>query len=98
MLNRSQIYFYIALSCLPILLDLGKYQKKKEISVQPPNKRYDSQKWKFVFPLLKISSLIFSAWSSEREPEQLFQLLETIFQALDKLARRHQVFKVETIG
>ena len=40
----------------------------------------------------------FSAWSSEREPEQVFTLLETIFQTFDKIARRRSVFKVETIG
>jgi class 3 adenylate cyclase len=40
----------------------------------------------------------FTPWSSEREPEQVFTLLETIFQAFDKLARRRTVFKVETIG
>ena len=39
----------------------------------------------------------FSAWSSEREPEQVFTLLESIFQTFDKLARRRAVFKVETI-
>jgi class 3 adenylate cyclase len=40
----------------------------------------------------------FSAWSSERAPEQIFTLLETIFQTFDKIARRRSVFKVETIG
>jgi hypothetical protein len=29
----------------------------------------------------------FSAWSSEREPEQVFTLLETVFRTFDKLAR-----------
>jgi class 3 adenylate cyclase len=40
----------------------------------------------------------FTAWSSSREPIQVFQLLETIFAAFDKLAKQHGVFKVETIG
>ena len=40
----------------------------------------------------------FSAWSSEREPEQVFTLLENVFQAFDKLAHKRKVFKVETIG
>ena len=40
----------------------------------------------------------FSAWSSEREPEQVFTLLENVFQTFDKLARRRNVFKVETVG
>eukprot|EP00538_Stauroneis_constricta_P006140 CAMPEP_0119570654 /NCGR_PEP_ID=MMETSP1352-20130426/43720_1 /TAXON_ID=265584 /ORGANISM="Stauroneis constricta, Strain CCMP1120" /LENGTH=1723 /DNA_ID=CAMNT_0007620323 /DNA_START=525 /DNA_END=5699 /DNA_ORIENTATION=+ len=40
----------------------------------------------------------FSPWSSEREPAQVFTLLESIFQTMDALARRRGVFKVETIG
>eukprot|EP00980_Cylindrotheca_fusiformis_P016356 scaffold4870_cov135-Cylindrotheca_fusiformis.AAC.6 len=40
----------------------------------------------------------FTAWSSAREPHQVFILLETIYGAFDKLAYRHSVFKVETVG
>jgi class 3 adenylate cyclase len=40
----------------------------------------------------------FTAWSSEREPSQVFKLLETIYSAFDNIARRLHVFKVETIG
>jgi class 3 adenylate cyclase len=40
----------------------------------------------------------FTAWSSEREPAQVFQLLETIYHAFDKIAKKKRVFKVETIG
>lgn len=40
----------------------------------------------------------FTAWSSIREPSQVFLLLETIFQAFDKIAQRRRVFKVETVG
>eukprot|EP00980_Cylindrotheca_fusiformis_P011171 scaffold2563_cov124-Cylindrotheca_fusiformis.AAC.2 len=40
----------------------------------------------------------FTAWSSEREPEQVFTLLQTIFQAFDRLARKRDIFKVEAIG
>jgi hypothetical protein len=38
----------------------------------------------------------FTAWSSEREPQQVFLLLETVFGVLDKIAKRGRVFKVET--
>jgi hypothetical protein len=38
----------------------------------------------------------FTAWSSEREPQQVFLLLETVFGVLDKIAKRSRVFKVET--
>ena len=40
----------------------------------------------------------FTAWSSVREPSQVFILLETIFQAFDEIARKRRVFKVETVG
>ncbi|KAG7363095.1 family 3 adenylate cyclase [Nitzschia inconspicua] len=40
----------------------------------------------------------FTAWSSEREPEQVFALLQTLYQSFDRLAKKRGVFKVETIG
>jgi len=40
----------------------------------------------------------FTAWSSSREPEQVFVLLENLYRAFDKIAVRRKVFKVETIG
>lgn len=40
----------------------------------------------------------FTAWSSTREPFQVFELLETLFTSFDKLAVRRRVFKVETVG
>lgn len=40
----------------------------------------------------------FTAWSSVREPAQVFTLLETIYNAFDAIAKRRGVFKVETIG
>jgi class 3 adenylate cyclase len=40
----------------------------------------------------------FTAWSSQREPAQVFTLLERIYNAFDKVAKRRNVFKVETIG
>ena len=40
----------------------------------------------------------FTAWSSEREPTQVFLLLESLYGAYDQLARSMGVFKVETIG
>ena len=36
----------------------------------------------------------FTAWSSTREPTQVFDLLESIFQCFDKVARRRGIFKV----
>jgi len=40
----------------------------------------------------------FTAWSSARQPPEVFVLLETLYSAFDKIARRMDVFKVETIG
>eukprot|EP00526_Cylindrotheca_closterium_P003860 CAMPEP_0113601554 /NCGR_PEP_ID=MMETSP0017_2-20120614/292_1 /TAXON_ID=2856 /ORGANISM="Cylindrotheca closterium" /LENGTH=1159 /DNA_ID=CAMNT_0000509857 /DNA_START=105 /DNA_END=3584 /DNA_ORIENTATION=- /assembly_acc=CAM_ASM_000147 len=40
----------------------------------------------------------FTAWSSQREPSQVFILLETIYRNFDKIATKRKVFKVETIG
>jgi Adenylate and Guanylate cyclase catalytic domain len=36
----------------------------------------------------------FTAWSSVREPSQVFMLLETLFHAFDALATKRRVFKV----
>lgn len=38
----------------------------------------------------------FTAWSSVREPSQVFTLLETLYRAFDQIAKRRRVFKVET--
>jgi class 3 adenylate cyclase len=40
----------------------------------------------------------FTAWSSIREPCQVFTLLETVYGVFDSIARKKKVFKVETIG
>lgn len=40
----------------------------------------------------------FTAWSSEREPSQVFQLLETVYQTFDRIALQCGIFKIETIG
>lgn len=40
----------------------------------------------------------FTAWSSARDPSQVFILLETIYHEFDAIAKRRRVFKVEVIG
>jgi class 3 adenylate cyclase len=40
----------------------------------------------------------FTAWSSVREPTQVFMLLETLYRAFDRIANQRGVFKVETVG
>ncbi|CAB9500805.1 Receptor-type guanylate cyclase gcy [Seminavis robusta] len=40
----------------------------------------------------------FTAWSSTREPAEVFELLQTLYGAFDEIAKKRKVFKVETIG
>jgi class 3 adenylate cyclase len=40
----------------------------------------------------------FTAWSSARQPTQVFPLLESVYSAFDESAQKQEVFKVETIG
>jgi Adenylate and Guanylate cyclase catalytic domain len=40
----------------------------------------------------------FTAWSSERDPSQVFMLLESLYHAFDVVASQLGDFKVETIG
>jgi class 3 adenylate cyclase len=40
----------------------------------------------------------FTAWCSEREPSQVFILLENLYHAFDTVAEELGIFKVETIG
>ena len=40
----------------------------------------------------------FTAWSSTREPSQVFALLEGIYREFDLIAKRRRVFKVEVVG
>ena len=38
----------------------------------------------------------FTSWSSQRDPEQVFTLLQSIFKAFDRAARKRRVFKVSS--
>ncbi|CAJ1946025.1 unnamed protein product [Cylindrotheca closterium] len=40
----------------------------------------------------------FTKWSSTRQPTEVFVLLETLYGSFDKIAKKMNVFKVETIG
>lgn len=39
----------------------------------------------------------FTQWSSTRDPEHVFQLLETLYKAFDEIAKRRRVFKVSCV-
>lgn len=50
-------------------------------------------------PAISVSDITgFTAWCAEREPSQVFVLLESIYSAYDTIAKKRKVFKVETIG
>jgi class 3 adenylate cyclase len=40
----------------------------------------------------------FTAWSSAREPNQVFMLLESVYGTFDQIVKRRRIFKVETVG
>lgn len=40
----------------------------------------------------------FTAWSSEREPSEVFQLLQSVYLEFDAAARQLGLFKLETIA
>lgn len=40
----------------------------------------------------------FTKWSSERNPVEVFKLLETLYGQFDRIAKRRKVFKVETVS
>jgi class 3 adenylate cyclase len=40
----------------------------------------------------------FTAWSSARDPTQVFALLEVIYHSYDQMAKKRGVFKLETVG
>jgi class 3 adenylate cyclase len=42
--------------------------------------------------------MCFAIFDSSREPTQVFELLQSIYQAFDAIAKERKVFKVETVG
>ena len=40
----------------------------------------------------------FTQWSSGRQPDEVFELLETIYAAFDRIANKRKVYKIETVG
>lgn len=52
----------------------------------------------YAFSHIFFASSGFTQWSAARTPVDVFELLETLYGAFDKIAKRRGVFKVETIG
>ena len=51
------------------------------------------------FSLQMFADLVgFTAWSSDRQPEDVFLLLETLYERYDTIAKEFNIFKVETVG
>jgi len=40
----------------------------------------------------------FTKWCANRQPVEVFTLLETLYGEFDKVAQRRRVYKVETVG
>lgn len=40
----------------------------------------------------------FNSWSADREPSQVFSLLETVYGVFDEIAEKHKVYKIETVS
>lgn len=40
----------------------------------------------------------FARWSSNRNPKEVFDLLESLFGAFDEIARRQKIYKIENTG
>eukprot|EP00934_Nitzschia_sp_Nitz4_P004178 Nitzschia sp. Nitz4//scaffold273_size25297//1398//4964//NITZ4_008313-RA/size25297-processed-gene-0.16-mRNA-1//1//CDS//3329545238//4168//frame0 len=76
--------------------DIGGSTKSKQNGMT-----FDSQPIADLFPSATVmfaDIVNFTAWSSTREPSQVFILLESVYGSFDKLAAKRGVFKVETIG
>jgi class 3 adenylate cyclase len=99
-------------SHMPIMLEPQKYRLKHYLDEDGPAADYAKEVHESVdilqgrpiadlFPnttVMFADIAGFTAWSSVREPSQVFTLLETIYRAFDKSAKRGKVFKVETVG
>ena len=104
--DNSFILFDSAKNRLLSFLDKGSISRRSSANslsgpvADPPNGPVD-QPIADSFPnctVLFADIAGFTAWSSLREPTQVFTLLESVYQAFDKIARKRGVFKVETVG
>ncbi|CAB9514914.1 Receptor-type guanylate cyclase gcy [Seminavis robusta] len=76
-------------------------QDDKNTAVNVAAGVYDTKPIADLFPactVLFADIVGFTAWSSVREPSQVFVLLETLYASFDSIAKRRRIFKVETIG
>eukprot|EP00526_Cylindrotheca_closterium_P003919 CAMPEP_0113631220 /NCGR_PEP_ID=MMETSP0017_2-20120614/16224_1 /TAXON_ID=2856 /ORGANISM="Cylindrotheca closterium" /LENGTH=1165 /DNA_ID=CAMNT_0000541721 /DNA_START=11 /DNA_END=3511 /DNA_ORIENTATION=- /assembly_acc=CAM_ASM_000147 len=78
---------------------LNNFLVEKNETVEKPNKRRKPIADLFPETTVMFADIVgFTAWSSMREPSQVFMLLESIYRDFDNIANRRKVFKVETVG
>jgi len=92
------------------LVDTPANQLKRFLSHPIPSKNYDLNMVSELDVMDPIAEVFenttvmiadiegFTAWCSEREPTQVFRLLETVYRAFDLEGSKAGVFKVETVG
>ncbi|KAL3920421.1 MAG: hypothetical protein SGILL_003273 [Bacillariaceae sp.] len=83
------------------ILDETRVMKDGHGSKGPSHDTEDSHALAELFPHVTIFMADisgFTAWASVREPHQVFSFLEKVFGQFDAAAKKHKVFKVETIG
>ena len=77
------------------------YLGKEQLNKGMPESNFTNKPIADFFPdttIIFADIVGFTAWSSTREPTQVFTLLETIYHAFDEIANQRRVFKVETVG
>ncbi len=88
----------------PTKARLKTYLNDGEQEPEVPSERSSGHSNKPIADLFPATTVLFAdiagftAWSSTREPTQVFTLLEAVYGAFDEIAARRGVFKVETIG
>lgn len=86
------------------MMKASKYQLKSFLgstSMAPGNAGFDSKPIADLFldtTVFFADIAGFTAWSSVREPSQVFTLLESVYRSFDTIAKKRNVFKVETVG
>jgi len=81
-----------------------KKENDKELTTSVLSDGYDSEGGSAIaefYPMVTVmfADIVgFTAWSSAREPSQVFKLLESVFSAFDTIVHKKRVFKVETVG
>ena len=88
-------------SKLKSMINTGDYAASTDDEEIDDNIMYKTKPIADLFPettILFADIAGFTAWSSVREPSQVFILLETLYRAFDEIAKKRRVFKVETVG